>query len=218
MTCIDMVADFLVKTSWKFTLQKMPNRDIHEVNHTPVVWSVNCTDTALRRVVMPSRRRQILTRLLNRKLIKTMVIRRCRQLVKNSGGFSIAELLTAVAVFGIVGAVAVPQFVSFRPKNRLNGATRQIYSQLMWARSKAVTENGSYVVTFPTNQTMLITGSTTRTVNIQPDYVDVTVSSTASTITFSSRGTSDVAPTITLTNSGGTKTVTLKITGSATIS
>src|SRR5207237_6034935 len=43
------------------------------------------------------------------KLIKTMVIRRCRQLVKNSGGFSIAELLTAVAVFGIVGAVAVPQ-------------------------------------------------------------------------------------------------------------
>jgi len=147
-----------------------------------------------------------------------MVIRRCRQLVKNSGGFSIAELLTAVAVFGIVGAVAVPQFVSFRPKNRLNGATRQIYSQLMWARSKAVTENGSYVVTFPTNQTMLISGSTTRTVNIQSDYADVTLSSSASTITFSSRGTSDVAPTITLTNSGGTKAVTLRITGSATIS
>ena len=88
----------------------------------------------------------------------------------------------------------------------------------MWARSKAVTENGSYVVTFPTNQTMLITGSTTRTVNIQSEYTDVTLSSTASTITFSSRGTSDVAPTITLTNSGGTKTLALKITGSATIS
>jgi Tfp pilus assembly protein FimT len=147
-----------------------------------------------------------------------MVIHRRRQLIKNSGGFSIAELLATVAVFAIVAAVAVPQFVSFRPKNRLNGATRQIYSQLMWARSKAVTENGSYVVTFPTNQTMLITGSTTRTVNIQSDYTDVTLSSSASTITFSSRGTSDVAPTITLTNSGGTKTVTLKITGSATIS
>jgi Tfp pilus assembly protein FimT len=147
-----------------------------------------------------------------------MVIHCHRQLIKNSGGFSIAELLATVAVFAIVAAVAVPQFVSFRPKNRLNGATRQIYSQLMWARSKAVTENGSYVVTFPTNQTMLITGSTTRTVNIQSDYTDVTLSSSASTITFSSRGTSDVAPTITLTNSGGTKTVTLKITGSATIS
>jgi len=147
-----------------------------------------------------------------------MVIHRRRQLIKNSGGFSIAELLATVAVFSIVAAVAVTQFVSFRPKNRLNGATRQIYSQLMWARSKAVTENGSYVVTFPTNQTMLITGSTTRTVNIQSDYTDVTLSSSASTITFSSRGTSDVAPTITLTNSGGTKTVTLKITGSATIS
>jgi len=88
----------------------------------------------------------------------------------------------------------------------------------MWARSKAVTDNSSYVVTFPTNQTMLITGSTTRTVNIQSDYVDVTLSSTATTITFSSRGTSDVSPTITLTNSGGSKTVSLKITGAATIS
>jgi len=65
---------------------------------------------------------------------------------------------------------------------------------------------------------MLITGSTTRTVNIQSEYTDVTLTSTASTITFSSRGTSDVAPTITLTNSGGTKTLALKITGSATIS
>jgi type IV fimbrial biogenesis protein FimT len=141
-----------------------------------------------------------------------------KRLIGNSRGFSIAEIIVAVAVFSILAAIAIPQFVAFRPKNRLNGATRQIYSQLMWARSKAVTDNSSYVVTFPTNQTMLITGSTTRTVNIQSDYVDVTLSSTATTITFSSRGTSDVSPTITLTNSGGSKTVSLKITGAATIS
>ncbi|HYT54289.1 MAG TPA: GspH/FimT family protein, partial [Verrucomicrobiae bacterium] len=101
---------------------------------------------------------------------------------------------------------------------RLNGAARQIYSELMWARSKAVNDNSSYVVTFPSNQTMLITGSTTKTVNIQTEYSDVTLASSASTITFSSRGTADVAPTITLTNSGGSKTVTLRITGTASIS
>ena len=120
-------------------------------------------------------------------------------------GFSIAEILVAIVVFGILAGIAVPQFIAFRPKNRLNGAARQVYSELMWARSKAVNDNTSYVVTFPTTQTMQIAGSTTKTVNIQTEYSDVTLSSSAATITFSSRGTTDVAPTITLTNSGGSK-------------
>jgi len=133
-------------------------------------------------------------------------------------GFSIAEILVAISLFGILAGIAVPQFTAFRPKNRLNGAARQVYSELMWARTKAVNDNTSYVVTFPTNQTMQIAGSTTKTVNIQTEYSDVTLSSSATTITFSSRGTSDVAPTITLTNSGGSKTVTIRITGTASIS
>ena len=127
-------------------------------------------------------------------------------------------MLVAIGVFAILAAIAVPQFIAFRPINRLNGAARQIYSELMWARSKAVNENSSYVVTFPTSQTMLISGSTSKTVNIEAEYSDVTLTSSASTITFSSRGTTDVAPTITLTNSGGTKTVTVRITGTASIS
>jgi len=133
-------------------------------------------------------------------------------------GFSLAEILMAVTVFAIGAAIAVPRFIAFQPTNRLNGAARQIYSELMWARSKAVNENSSYVVTFPTNQTMLISGATSKTVNIQTEYSDVTLSSSAATITFSSRGTTDVGPTITLTNSGGTKTVTVRITGTVNIS
>ena len=127
-------------------------------------------------------------------------------------------MLIAVVIFGVLAAIAVPQFIAFRPTSRLNGAARQVYSELMWARSKAVSENSAYVVTFPTNQTMQISGSTTKTVSIQTEYSDVTLTSSASTITFSSRGTADVAPTITLTNSGGSKTVTVRITGTATIS
>ena len=133
-------------------------------------------------------------------------------------GFSLAEILVAVSIFSILATIAVPQFVAFRPKSRLNGATRQIYSELMWARSKAVDENSAFVVTFPTNQTMQIAGSTTKTVNLQLEYSDVTLTSSASTITFSSRGTANVAPTITLTNAGGTKTVTVRITGTVSIS
>ena len=133
-------------------------------------------------------------------------------------GFTLAEILVAIAVFAILATIAVPQFLAFRPLNRLNGATRQIYSELMWTRSKAVDENTAYVVTFPTNQTMQITGPTTKVVDIQTQYSDVTLTSSASTITFSARGTTDVAPTITLTNPAGTKTLTVRITGTASIS
>jgi len=147
-----------------------------------------------------------------------MDIHRCKSILTDRRGFSLGELLVAIGVFAILAAVAAPQFLAFRPKNRLNGAARQVYAELMWARSKAVNDNSAYVVTFPTNQTMQIAGSTTKTVNIQTQYSDVTLVSTASTITFSSRGTTDVAPTITLTNSGGTKSVTIRITGTASIS
>ena len=138
--------------------------------------------------------------------------------LKNSRGFTLVEMLVAVVIFGILAGLAVPQFLAFRPKNRLNGAARQIYSELMLARAKAVNENRTYVVTFPTSYSMQIAGSTTRVVNIQTEYTDVTLSSSAATLTFSSRGTTDVTPTITLTNSGGTKTVTVRITGTASIS
>ena len=141
-----------------------------------------------------------------------------RHFLSDRRGFSLMEVLAAIAIFGLLTVIAVPQFNAFRPMNRLNGAARQVYSELMWARSKAVNDNSAYVVTFPTNQTMQIAGSTTKTINIQTEYSDVTLTSSASTITFSSRGTTDVSPTITLTNPGGTKTVTVRITGVASIS
>lgn len=133
-------------------------------------------------------------------------------------GFTIGEILVVTAIFGILAAIAVPQFVALQPSLRLNGAARQVFSEIMSARMKAVNENTTYTVTFPNNHTIQIVGSTTRTVDIQTLYSDITLTSTAATINLSSRGTADVASIITVSNTSGTKSVSVKITGAATIS
>jgi prepilin-type N-terminal cleavage/methylation domain-containing protein len=150
--------------------------------------------------------------------MKMALIGKLPQRVTNSRGFTVAEMLVAVGIFGILSATAAPYLFAMKLRFRLDGATRQVFSEIMSARMKAINENATYTITFPTNHTIQIVGSATRNVDLQTLYEGVTLSSTAATINLSSRGASDTASTITISNTTGSKTVTLKITGSAMIS
>jgi len=151
--------------------------------------------------------------------------------LKDSRGFSLAELITVTSIISIMSAIAIPSFLTVQPGMRLNGAAREVFGKLMWARAQAVEENTTYSVAFPNNHTLTIIndtngngvadlGETTETVDIQTDYTDVTfvVGGADTTPNFNGRGTTNGQTTITVSNgSGSTRIVTVTATGNVKI-
>jgi type IV fimbrial biogenesis protein FimT len=136
------------------------------------------------------------------------------------------EIITVLGIMSILFAVAVPKYVALQPGIRLNGAAREILAQLMWARAKAVEQNNNYVISLPNNHSLSIlddknnngaldAGESTKTIDIQTDYYDATVNKGGGQPdpTFYPRGTAGGNTTLTVSNSSGSRTVTVSITG-----
>lgn len=144
-------------------------------------------------------------------------------------GFSLGEVLTSITLIGILSAIGIPSFLSFQPGMRLNGAAREVLGRLMWARAQAVQNNNTSTVSFVSNHTFevfndsngngLADAGETLAVNLQSHYPDVTfvISGSSSTPVFNGRGTASSDTTITLTNSSGSKIVTVSPTGNIRI-
>lgn len=148
-----------------------------------------------------------------------MPLRRFERIFLDIRGFTLAEMMAVAGVFAILAVVAIPNYLAFQPNMRLNGASREILGKLMWARAKAVEENATYDVTFPTDHTLEIrkAGVLIQAVDVQTDYTGITFTKSGDNPAFNSRGTAGGATTITLTNSSGSKTVTVTATGNVKI-
>ena len=68
-----------------------------------------------------------------------------------SAGFTLVEILIAVAIAGILTVLAVSAFEGFNEKYRVEGETKQMFADLMDARGRAMQRNRSYFVRITTS-------------------------------------------------------------------
>jgi len=154
-----------------------------------------------------------------------------QRILHNNRGVTMSNLIVTVGIFFILAAIAVPNLVAQQPSRRLNGATRQVLANLVWARGKAAAENNQFVVLFTNNTTLTILddedkdqtidgGDVTFTKSFSDSFSDVTYTVEAGStqpVVFNSRGTTTGPATVKLINSSGSKKVKVSVTGNVRI-
>jgi len=73
-----------------------------------------------------------------------------KEIVCNQRGSSLIEMITVVVIFGILMAVAAPNYSKWLEKRVINAESQKLYFDLMLARSSAIKNNNNVICTFDT--------------------------------------------------------------------
>ena len=80
--------------------------------------------------------------------------------MKSRAGFTLAELLIALALMGIVTFIAINQILKMLPNMRLRAAVRELYGQMQNTKMKAIKNNCDWAIVFdPENKRYLVCSS-----------------------------------------------------------
>jgi type IV fimbrial biogenesis protein FimT len=138
-------------------------------------------------------------------------------------GYTLTELLIVLGIMGVALMLTQMWLSSQLPNWRLNGAVRQVVSDLLAAKMKAVVERNKQRIFFQDERHYLILdddnnngkidpGEQQEARDIQADYRDVVLTA-SNNPSFLPRGTASNLASITLTNPAGKRTITVSITG-----
>lgn len=153
--------------------------------------------------------------------------------LKGKSGFTLTELMVAIALVAVLAAIVTPFLEEWLQGYRLKSAARAVYSDLQWAKMRAVSQNLEHRLVFLNNtQYQVETGDRSSNSNwpgtvegIVRDFGDRDNPYYYSKVTFNSnnnpvfqpKGTAIPGATITLTNGTENRTVTVVGTGHITI-
>ena len=137
------------------------------------------------------------------------------------------ELMIVIAVIAVLAAIGGLSYLSMRPALQLSGASKQIFSDLMAARMKAVNQNNEFKIFFLNDHEYKILddddgygdedeGEASELKDIHENYPNVTLSASKDPI-FSPRGTANAFGTITISNTSGSKKVIVSSAGQVRI-
>ncbi len=117
---------------------------------------------------------------------------------RNTAGFTLMEVVVTIAIIGILTAIAIPNYLSYRPKQQLNRAVNEYHSLLQNARLMAIKNRGNCTITFAASSYSITCSNSdyNKTVDLSDygGYVefrrpDGSAGAPGVTITFNSRGT-----------------------------
>jgi prepilin-type N-terminal cleavage/methylation domain-containing protein len=129
----------------------------------------------------------------NEKFIPQRGMNRC----KNSG-VTLTELIVVIAIVGILVVALGFSFQGWTGKYKVEAATKQIYSDLMDARARAMQFNRDYFVDFPSATTYRMTEDTNDNFAFEPGAGDTVIPTFPKTVEYTLNWIS--VPNITLAN------------------
>jgi len=132
--------------------------------------------------------------------------------VLNIRGFSVVELVTAVALMGIVAAIALPSWMRLTPTYSLNNSVRQIQSELHSIKMRAVAEGVAFQMAYSQGATVYTIKRNAQTVTTKPIAEGTTITKDGM-ISFSPQGTAGANRVRVRNGSGLCKQIVVSATG-----
>jgi len=76
-----------------------------------------------------------------------------KQKMRSQAGYSLAEMLTVVAIIGMLALVMVPNFVTFYQSNKMKASMRNFTTDLRSTRQMSITQGKQTLLTYGTGTT-----------------------------------------------------------------